>query len=319
MLELQRRCEAVTRRVRWVNWRNERRALLGVAGLMVSLAATACGVGSSAPTTTGTIVLTAATKTAGTGSFQLSGDYQSVETAHPSVVEDKGALTGKVDIAKGRSLVTSTDIPGLGVSSQSGESALPPGAVPPPPGAVPPLTTPTTTTTITIGRTLWISGGGGLLGQPQNSWLEVPLPTQPATTSELGMLGDPSQIFNQLRSHLTGVTLLGHQIVDGTPTAHYEGRDTWQIPKDISGSPAAIQVTVNVWVDQAGMVRQLEMAAQTPALSINKAPTLPAETSTTTMRFFDFGEPVNIQAPPPGQVITNPSTNLFGEGSSNQP
>jgi hypothetical protein len=176
-----------------------------------------------------------------------------------------------------------------------------------------------TTTSIKIGRNLWISGGGGLLGQAPNSWLEVPLSAQEAAASQVAILGDPSQIFSQLKSHLNGVTLLGHQIVGGTPTAHYEGGDTWQIPQDISGSPAAIRVTVNVWVDQAGLVRQLEMAAQTPALTIKNTPTLPAETSTTTMRFSDFGKPVDIQAPPRDQVITNPTTNLFGQGSSHQP
>jgi len=308
--------------VQRVNWRSERLALLGAAGLIVSLVATACGGGSSAPTTTATIVLTAATKSAGTGSFHLSGDFRTVETAHPAVVEDTGTLTGEVDIAQGRSLLTTTDtsspgvssteMPGAGVPSPSGQSAEPPDSIPPP-------TMSDTTTVIEIGRHLWLSGGGGLLGQPANSWVEVTLPATQvvAPPDEIGILGDPSQIFSQLKSHLNGVTLLGHQIVDGTPTAHYQGRDTWQIPKDISGSPAS--VIINVWVDQSGLVRQMEIASQTPALSIKDAPTIPAETSTATMRFFDFGASVNIQAPPAGQVITNPSTNLFGQGSSNQP
>jgi hypothetical protein len=223
-----------------VNQAKDRGIRLGVLGVAMGLAATACSGGGSAPTTPGSIVLAAATKTAGTASFQISGQYRTVETARPSVVEEEGTITGAMDVAHGRSRVTTTDTTSAGVSGQPGGSALPSST------SVPPAPDPAATTTvIKIGKDMWMSGGGGLLSEPADSWLLVPLSAHQAA-SQGGLLGDPTQMFAQLKTRLTGVTLIGHQLVGGAATSRYQGRDLWLFPKGSLSSPASGQVVVNV-------------------------------------------------------------------------
>jgi hypothetical protein len=267
--------------------------LLGLT-IVVGTAASACGT-SSDRSAADTVVVSAASSTSRAASFHASGQDKTVETDHPSVVENSSTMTALVDLA--RHSTKETDTATTPVSSQPMNSV--------PPGASPPLPSTETQTTITIGRSMWMSAPytSGVSGA---HWTYLSVPSC-VPTAWLGPFGDPAQIFTRLAAGLHDVTKVGTETVGGVSADHYTGTATWPLPSYISKSGEKADVKIDVWVDSKGLVRQLSTVSHMPAVSMD-TPSVPAETDYSTIRFFDFGSPVIIQAPPPNQITTVPNT-----------
>jgi hypothetical protein len=62
------------------------------------------------------------------------------------------------------------------------------------------------------------------------------------------------------------------------------------------------RATVDVWVDDAGLVRRLVVTADEGALGAGLAKVFPGSTSVMTMTLSGFGDPAGIEAPPAGEV-----------------
>ena len=174
-----------------------------------------------------------------------------------------------------------------------------------PAGVSDPTTGPTTI--IKIGRDLWVSGG--LLGVAANQWAHTVLPASD-TSQPLagGLFANPSALFDQMKKQTNGVTYIGTATIGGALTQAYRATysQTISVP---SGSGVKVSYTLEVWVDDAGLVRQLRLTLSLPANSTSDVPA--AGTSTITLDFTDYGQPVNIQPPPPADVVQLPSSGLL--------
>ena len=111
---------------------------------------------------------------------------------------------------------------------------------------------------------------------------------------------DSLAVVNRLGSVLTSVTDVGDEQIDGTATQHFV------LALDLSGIPALQkapdsakvpdELSVDVWLDGDSVIRQLrtELDRGTPVQL--------------TLRFFDWGKPVDIQAPPGRDVVAGRHT-----------
>ena len=124
---------------------------------------------------------------------------------------------------------------------------------------------------------------------------------------------DPAQSLKMLNGASNSVTQMGKETVRGTPATHYRiVIDYHKLLKNLSAQDRAAVAPVyrramqalgsstlpmDVWVDDAGMVRrlsyQMHLAIPGSQLTTN---------SSLVMDYFDFGTPVDVQAPPAGQV-----------------
>ena len=266
--------------------------------LAIGLVAGACGANTTTSNTKGSAdaVLAALTKTAQTGSFRLIWIY----TSGPEPIQEYDSLSGVVDLAGGRLNVTS-----LGMTGPAAKVG---------PGGTPPTPSPTDsamTTMICIGKDLWLSN----VLTPK-SWIHQTIPTG----KEMAGLpvADPGQIFSGLRAHLTDITAVGKQLIDGVETSHYQGVELVQ--EHSPGTTGPVHFKVNMWVDTTGLVLQLKIEA---TWNVPATPTgtgvVPggANTETVTAHFFDFGVHVDIQPPPHNQVTedrSNTSVVTSGHG-----
>jgi hypothetical protein len=118
----------------------------------------------------------------------------------------------------------------------------------------------------------------------------------------------------------------GHEPVDGVGTNHY--RVEAPAPRlkecieqnDNAGSLLANlgdakEAKVDVWVDDAALVRRITVTADSGALGKEVAAKYPGTTSVLTMSLTGFGEPVDIQAPPAAQVTDGSSLDSLLGGS----
>ena len=163
----------------------------------------------------------------------------------------------------------------------------------------------------------------GMLGGPAGAqWMSMPLPN--FGSKDTGGLGaaaggaDPAQMLAGLAAVSNGVTTVGPQTIRGVATTHYHAViDPQKVAANVKLSPAlrkALQkleqrlggqsptIPTDVWVDAAGRVRRLAEQVQLGG----------AGAVTTTIDFYDFGVPVNVQAPPADQVVPFPSIGDLG-------
>ena len=111
------------------------------------------------------------------------------------------------------------------------------------------------------------------------------------------MLGqvDPSQTFKAFDA-ITSLQKHGTQEIDGVPTTHYTVKVDTQQALKAQGMTSQIPtgqlpktLTYDVWVDGQHLVRRLRMDIQG---------------TTVDMSFSQWGEPVDIKAPPSGQIAS---------------
>ncbi len=112
----------------------------------------------------------------------------------------------------------------------------------------------------------------------------------------------PADVLKQLERTGKPVTTVGTEEIDGVETTHYRA------PIDPAKTPAvdnlekltmAVYKPVDVWVDADGLVRQVRfdyMATIDPAQAARARVLL-------TMKLFDFGSTVDVEAPAPKLVV----------------
>jgi hypothetical protein len=120
---------------------------------------------------------------------------------------------------------------------------------------------------------------------------------------------DPTQALNYLRGASGEVETIGEEEIRGVPTTHY--RATVDLDKVIEQTPAEVrpamkdaikllrssvkvdEIPVEVWIDADGIARRYVQ-------SIDAAD---GSSTTVTMEMYDFGAEVDVDPPPPSDVI----------------
>jgi hypothetical protein len=101
----------------------------------------------------------------------------------------------------------------------------------------------------------------------------------------------PSDALAKLHFH-GHVTTVGKETVDGVETTHY----TEALGLTDQTTKARYK-SVDAWVDDQGLVRKVRLDYTTPVTGSQPAHTV------VTMTFSDFGVPVSVTPPPPGEVV----------------
>jgi hypothetical protein len=151
-----------------------------------------------------------------------------------------------------------------------------------------------------------------------------------------GATSSPSQ-YTQYLEYLRGasggkVDTIGHEQVRGVDTTHYHAEIPWEtvvkkaeenLDKASPELRASLQksldlmqstrdpVVADVWIDADGLTRRLEMR-----MPFNIAATLGNVTMKMTMELYDFGTPLNVEAPPASQVTDLSQFAGLGGGTS---
>lgn len=174
---------------------------------------------------------------------------------------------------------------------------------------------------------------GGFPGAEQfpTPWVSFDFAAVPGMSELLGgNLGtnDPSQFVDYLRG-ADGATEVGREDVRGVPTTHYRGvvnfedalaslddedRDALRNSLAALGNDidfGSFEFPVDVWIDDQGLPRRMSMAMDMGGL----ADEIPSGTTMTfSMELYDFGIPVDVQAPPAHEVTD--LTDMIGAGLS---
>jgi hypothetical protein len=148
------------------------------------------------------------------------------------------------------------------------------------------------------------------------SWVSIDL-NSPAVSSALGssyaQLSNSADLSTQELSYLQavgagGVTTVGPAIVRGVPTTEYAATiDVGSLGNQGNAAVrAALQklgnslhlssIPIHVWIDGQGQVRQEDLTVAATSGST-------AVSADVTVQYYDFGAPVDLVAPPAGQVV----------------
>jgi hypothetical protein len=158
---------------------------------------------------------------------------------------------------------------------------------------------------------------GILGGSGDGKWLSID--ASKAGTSSGGFSsfgqGDPTKFLAYLETVSDDVKQVGTDTVRGVETKHYTATldlgktiDRAKVPDALreklkgllqQGGAQAQTIPVEVWVDSDGHVRRTTMQMQS---------------ATVTLEFYDFGAPVNVEAPPADQIISLPDLTQNGGG-----
>ena len=115
---------------------------------------------------------------------------------------------------------------------------------------------------------------------------------------------DPLAAFDSMEAALTSVTFKGDEDVDGEELGHFElTMDTSKIDT-MKGMPAQAgvpkEVTYDLWLDDENRMRQMKMVMEM------------ATTAEIEAKIFDWGKPVEIEAPAKSEVIEAPPMQQMG-------
>jgi hypothetical protein len=272
------------------------RAALGIVALAVTLAATACGGGSSGDTTVTptetapsgsaqALVAAAGTKTADAGSARMSF---TASFRGPT----SGSMTGEGVFDKRQGHLT------LDMSNLSGAGAVVPGGK----------------AELVFDQLVYymkLPEGSGLPLPPGKEWLKLDLQklsqSQGLDLEQLAQLNqsDPSQALDFLRGASEDFERVGTEDVRGVTTTHYKG--TIDLTKVSENAPPEIaeqyrklaelgpstKVPMEVWIGDDDLVRRIRFEQ---ALDENSTMTMEEE-------FYDFGADVDVTPPPDDQVV----------------
>ncbi|PVG82020.1 hypothetical protein DDE18_15140 [Nocardioides gansuensis] len=130
--------------------------------------------------------------------------------------------------------------------------------------------------------------------------LDLNDPNSPLAQMGLGGLSEQLDMRKAMESYsagLTGVTYLGEEDVEGESLEHYEIEFDPSKVDSLKQLPpsAAEQMTYDAWFDDDHVMRQMVME-------------MPQGLGTMTMKIYDLGTEVDIQAPPKSQVMEMPSS-----------
>ncbi len=158
-------------------------------------------------------------------------------------------------------------------------------------------------------------------GRP--TWVEVdPTKLAPGAASTGGMGNtDPSQFLASLEGISDSVRVVGPETVRGVTTTQYHAAldlgkaiDRAKVPPALRGATDRIRqslqalppIPVDVFVDAQGRLRRMQMTMDLSPLlgrlARGSAPSGFAPKMSMTMDLYDFGVPVDVQAPAPDQI-----------------
>ena len=174
------------------------------------------------------------------------------------------------------------------------------------------------------GDTRWFSVDAGKVGSSSNL---VP---------GLGQ-SDPSQFLASLETISDNVKKVGSEMVRGTETTHYRASldlgkalDQSKIPPQLRGAEkqflgsngATPTMPVDVFVDADGYVRRISLDLDLGAMFAGlggTGMTGPSPGVTVSFDLYDFGVPVDVQAPPADQISSMKDSGLNGGGGFGTP
>ena len=142
-------------------------------------------------------------------------------------------------------------------------------------------------------------------GDPK--WTKTEL-DMPAGTTPFGTGTD--ELFTYLESVSEEVVSLGEEVLDGARVTHLSATIDTSALSEMPQSEGMRFEPIHVWIDDANRVRKLTfgMSIEGPDPSMNG-------TSSMTMRFWDFGVPVDVTAPDPDDVTDEPLKGFDSGGS----
>ncbi len=154
----------------------------------------------------------------------------------------------------------------------------------------------------------WIAVPGGSVGSGSNTALGI------------GSAASPTKILAYLEKVSNGVKEVGTENVRGVETTHYTADVDLSKAVDGSSVPPAFRdevgrvagdigtVPVDIYIDNDGLLRRekLEMNFGSFFSGVGGASGATGSGSTVTMQLdlYDFGTPVNVEAPPADQVLS---------------
>lgn len=158
-----------------------------------------------------------------------------------------------------------------------------------------------------------------MIETPDATFTRITVPGKPAPRWSKGDTGD--QLMGNFLGELAGLGIsdildslgdaataraVGADTVRGVKTTHYE----------ITGPEMAEEGTIEfgVWLDAEDRVRRVSALEEVPG-DLTASPGAGA-TIRYTLELYDFGEPVDIQVPPPSEVDDAPSFGGFGTGAA---
>jgi hypothetical protein len=140
------------------------------------------------------------------------------------------------------------------------------------------------------------------------------------TALDIGGGTDPKKMLAYLEKVSAGVQEVGTETIRGTETTHYSADLDLAKAVDRADVPPALHdaldemagsvgtVPVDIWIDGDGLLRRQQMKMDFASFlpGGQDAGNASGETPTVTMTLdlFDFGTPVEVDAPPPDQVIS---------------
>jgi hypothetical protein len=142
------------------------------------------------------------------------------------------------------------------------------------------------------------------------------------TNTALGIGGgaDPTKILAYLGKVSDGVREVGTQEIRGVETTHYSANVDFSKTVDRADVPPALRekldemagkvgnVPVDIWIDADGLLRREELkmdfASFLPGGQGATGESGTAPTVALTLDLFDFGTPVDVEAPPADEVIS---------------
>jgi len=178
--------------------------------------------------------------------------------------------------------------------------------------------------TRTVGGATYTQLPAAVAGRPGTKpWLKVVVPPGLKRPSSFY---DPTQVLGLLRGAASSVTTVGKETVRRERTTHYKVQiDLTKLQAEAGRTAASGQpnpysllrkllgrdtLPMDVWVDSQQRIARLRTVLPLPSsASAATAPTAapapspsptPAGTATSIEEFYDFGVPVNVQAPPAG-------------------
>jgi hypothetical protein len=140
------------------------------------------------------------------------------------------------------------------------------------------------------------------------------------TALDIGGSADPKKLLAYLEKVSDGVQEVGTETIRGVETTHYSAEvdlgkavDRADVPRALRGAVDEIAgkvgtVPVDIWIDDDDLVRrqQMEMdfGSLLPGASGATGQSGSTPTVTLTLDLYDFGAPVDVEAPPADQVIS---------------
>ncbi len=148
-----------------------------------------------------------------------------------------------------------------------------------------------------------------------------------------GVAQDPTGQLEYLRGVSESVEKVGKEQVRGTQTTRYratidlkkaaaqEGPEAREAYDETIEMLGASKLPVGVWLDDQNRIRRFAMNLTVPMPENAASPNAPREDATmrtqTVVEYYDFGVPVDVQAPPPEQTMDG-SKLLSGQGQAAQ-